>query len=368
MISGKNWVRALVAFGSALGPRPSTRTKSVYISLRATDGIGGPNRFLRNLTDVLREQGVGVSNWNLKGCEAALVFSASWGNSFTWLCRKLGVRSVLRVDGFYVPELFGPGQKYPLTDYQNWVNERLQADLERFDQVIYQSAFAKEQADLHLYHRSKAYTIIHNGVDTKFFRPQQASGNSHSNCPTIILVGNHLPEHITLALDVFRRIRTTQQARLLIVGPMRDRAENAATFVAQYLAVDSLIKDVVCLSTVPYEKLPGVLAQGDLFLHVKVGDSCPNAVLEALACGLPVVCPAWGGTRELVGTGGIAVEGPPWSVDDPLRDGMAKAVLQILADRKEYSLGARRVAEENHRKEIAAEKYLMAMKTQVEVE
>ena len=49
---------------------------------------------------------------------------------------------------------------------------------------------------------------------------------------------------------------------------------------------------------------PDVFRRAHVLLHTKVNDPCPTAVLEAMACGLPVVHPASGGTVELVGEGG----------------------------------------------------------------
>ena len=44
-----------------------------------------------------------------------------------------------------------------------------------------------------------------------------------------------------------------------------------------------------------------LMRRAHLLLHTKVKDPCPSAVIEAMACGLPVVYPASGGTVELVG-------------------------------------------------------------------
>jgi glycosyltransferase involved in cell wall biosynthesis len=229
-----------------------------------------------------------------------------------------------------------------------------------FDHVIYQSAFSKEQADRHLYYRGEAFSIIHNGVDIEFFKPQEGMGSRLR--ATILVFGKHYAEHLSLALDVFRQVRKIQDAKLLIVGPMRDGTEGVSSFVANYLENSTLIQDVECVGTMPFERLPEALSRADLFLHVKVGDSCPNAVLEAMACGLPVVCPAWGGTRELVGSAGMAVKGPPWDVNNALRDGMAEAVIEILENLEAFKTKARERAVEKFYMNRVAEQYLAVLR------
>jgi len=48
------------------------------------------------------------------------------------------------------------------------------------------------------------------------------------------------------------------------------------------------------------EELPAWYRTGNIFLFLSWLDHCPNTVIEATACGLPVVCTNQGGTRELV--------------------------------------------------------------------
>jgi glycosyltransferase involved in cell wall biosynthesis len=63
-----------------------------------------------------------------------------------------------------------------------------------------------------------------------------------------------------------------------------------------------------------------------------------------MACGLPVVYPASGGTVELVGDeAGIGVPHPDsWERDEPpLPEALAEAVMQVLAARPTYATAAR---------------------------
>ncbi len=68
-----------------------------------------------------------------------------------------------------------------------------------------------------------------------------------------------------------------------------------------------------------------------------------------MACGLPVVYPASGGTPELVGSeAGIGVSHPEsWDRDEPPSpEALADAVARVLADRDVYGAAARRRAVE----------------------
>jgi glycosyltransferase involved in cell wall biosynthesis len=72
-------------------------------------------------------------------------------------------------------------------------------------------------------------------------------------------------------------------------------------------------------------------------------------VIEAMACGLPVVYPLSGGTVELVGNeAGIGVPHPnDWERDQPpAPEALAAAVIEALADRPLYSTAARQRAVE----------------------
>ena len=88
---------------------------------------------------------------------------------------------------------------------------------------------------------------------------------------------------------------------------------------------------------------PDVFRRAHVLLHTKVNDPCPTTVIEALACGVPVVYAASGGTVELVADeGGVGVPHPAGYERDepPAPEALAAAVGEVLADRASYARGS----------------------------
>ena len=86
------------------------------------------------------------------------------------------------------------------------------------------------------------------------------------------------------------------------------------------------------------EKVGHFYQAADLYLHVSKADTFPNTVLEALACGTPVVATAVGGIPEQVKNGGTGFLVPP---KDP--EAMAKHITMLLTNdalRHQFGLNA----------------------------
>jgi glycosyltransferase involved in cell wall biosynthesis len=88
----------------------------------------------------------------------------------------------------------------------------------------------------------------------------------------------------------------------------------------------------------PYsqEQAPEIFRRAHLLLHTMALDCCPTVVLEAMACGLPVVYGAGGGVPELVGSEagvGVPLDDDFEQLRIPEADALAEAVL-LAADRR----------------------------------
>jgi glycosyltransferase involved in cell wall biosynthesis len=76
--------------------------------------------------------------------------------------------------------------------------------------------------------------------------------------------------------------------------------------------------------------------------------ACPNSVVEALACGLPVVSFDTGALPELVfGDAGRIVPygGDAWQLEPPDLEALAAAAAEVVRENRRFRRGARACAE-----------------------
>ena len=143
--------------------------------------------------------------------------------------------------------------------------------------------------------------VIHNGVDRSVFRPTdrravRASLDIPSNANVLLLAagsrGGMWKDHETLrvATDVIADRLPGPSTLFIALG---DQAAPVTTARAN-------------IRFVGYQGNPGAVARyyqaADVYLHAARADTFPNMVLEALACGTPVVATAVGGIPEQIRT------------------------------------------------------------------
>jgi glycosyltransferase involved in cell wall biosynthesis len=245
----------------------------------------------------------------------------------TWLPRDLAfvlrlasrrrIPVVLNQDGVGYPAWAGPR-----TDQ---INRTLRRALVGADHVLYQSAFSKESADLFLGLPRAGWEVLPNAVDVDRFAPADAPPGDG---PVILLGGDqYQPYKLELGLRTFARLRASYpDARLLVSGRVTGAPEE---LVAELALHDS----VEFVGRYAQRDAPALLRRAHVYLHPKVNDPCPSAVIEAMACGVPVVYAASGGTVELVGdVAGVGVPHPQsWDRQQPpspeaLADGVVRAL------------------------------------------
>jgi glycosyltransferase involved in cell wall biosynthesis len=218
--------------------------------------------------------------------------------------------------------------------------------LRQADVVFYQTAFCKLGADLFYGEPTARWEILPNPVDTARFSPAPAPARPL----TLLLAGSQYQRYrVEAALETLARVRReVPEARLLVAGEL-SFAPDAPAVVAGFVDRLSLGAAVELTGTYTQAEAPELFRRADILLHTKYNDPCPTAVLEAMACGLPIVYSASGGVPELVGDdAGLGVPAPlDWERDHPpASDELAAAVLAAAERLTELADAARRRAVE----------------------
>jgi len=103
------------------------------------------------------------------------------------------------------------------------------------------------------------------------------------------------------------------------------------------------------------------MRSGHLLYSADLNAACPNSVIEAMACGLPVVAFQTGALPEMVKGGAgrlVPYGGDPWKLEPPDLSALAEAGAQVLSDQPSYRKAARRRAEEAFDLEHMVDQYL----------
>ena len=205
--------------------------------------------------------------------------------------------------------------------------------------------------------------VIPNGVDLRVFDEvrRRRAGNGHVE---VGLVGRVVPiKDVKTFIEAGRAVVSRlgrDRVRLSVVGP----TEEDEIYAAQCREMAALAGLDGCLSFTGrvdarkyYEKL-------DVMVLTSLSEGQPLAVLEALACGIPVVAPDVGSCRELLEgrAGADADTGPAGIVTLPVDAAQtADAVVRLAEDaalRKAMGDAGRRRVEQSYRLEQVGRSYL----------
>ena len=152
------------------------------------------------------------------------------------------------------------------------------------------------QNEIHAIASALKTVIITNGVNVKLFSPPHLSRNNR--VLTMVSVGRliSVKNHDLLLCA----LRDLPDVRLRIVGdgPLRKSLEGHSA---------ELNCNVEFLGNRQRESIPNLLRSGNLFVLPSLNEGMPNAVLEAMACGLPVIMTDVGGSDELIDGNGFVV-------------------------------------------------------------
>ncbi len=331
-------------------------TPSICI-LPALSGLGGPASFRGRLARGLEKRGFAVHTRPEDPTTAAiLVIGAPRSLIPTLLrARRRGVRVVQRLNGMnWIHRVRRLGLRYNLRAESNnlalavvrrWVAER----------VIYQSRFTRDWWDRVYGSLKKPQKEIYNGVDLQEFQP--APANPPTDRLRILLVEAHFAGGFEQGLVNAAALLDRLEGSLPVPVELTVAGEISPEIRRQ---VEQPDRRIVFAGKVPAAEIPALDRSAHLLFSTDLNASCPNSVLEALACGLPVISYATGALPELVAEGGIVIPygGNPWQLDPPDVDGLAEAARQVYRQQEKYRPAARRRAEDLFGLDEMVERYL----------
>lgn len=212
----------------------------------------------------------------------------------TLVGRALGRPSLVSLRGNDVDLAMFQGNRQPL----------LRQALETADAVLPVSHELADSVRL-LCGRDRMVRVVHNGVDTAAFAPGPVPAAALEEIgdaprPWIGFSGElRFKKGLTLLLALAERMADAGAGTLFAIGGGRgDEREGLVRWRVRRPAASSRLREL------PYrrdrERLAGLYRAMDLVVFPSLWDGTPNALLEAMACGRPVLAAAVGGIRDVV--------------------------------------------------------------------
>lgn len=156
-------------------------------------------------------------------------------------------------------------------------------------------------------------SVVYNGVDTALFHPGSKDAarlelGLPSADPLIVFIGNLLSvKGIDVLLDALALIaRTGRRFNFALVGdgPLREALRRRAVKLG-------LVAQVRFVGARPLEELPAWYRAADLLVLPSRSEGVPNVLLEAMACGTPLVASRVGGIPEIAPADALVEPGDP---------------------------------------------------------
>jgi len=278
------------------------------------------------------------------------------------VAKRRGARIVQRLNGM---NWLHKVEKTPVKNYlRAEISNRILAFIRGslVDGIVYQSQFSQDWWNTVFGERLVPTQVIYNAVDLKTYSPAgtEKPPDDHFR---ILLVEGHLSgayaRGLETAIRMAQAVKNAHQLKveLMVVGDVSDALKAQAHTMAPNLWI-------TWRGVVPREAIPSIDRSAHVLFSADLNAACPNSVIEALACGLPVVAYNTGALAELVqgSSGEVVPYGTDhWQLNDPVIPPMANACAKVLRKNASYRIHAREWAKASFSLDTMVEAYLEAL-------
>jgi glycosyltransferase involved in cell wall biosynthesis len=278
-----------------------------------------------------------------------------------WKASRHDVRIVQRLDGMnWIHRKRRTGLRHYLrAEYGNFILSLIRSRLA--NHIVYQSEFSQQWwQQVHGADRG-THSVVYNGVDLEAYSPN-GSGEPPQDHVRILLVegaiGGGYEWGLETGVKMAERVQSTTSKKIEL--SVAGRVDESVT---KQWGKNTKVK-VDFLGKVPADKIPALDRSAHVLYAADINAACPNSVIEALACGTPVVAFDTGALGELLSPESgrlVPYGGDPWRLEPPDIDGLAQATIQVLGNRPELSTGARWRAMERFGLDHMVDGYLEAL-------
>ena len=343
-------------------------------------GVGGMVSFQNKLAAGLEARGIQTTQ-SMAGelCDAILVVGGTRQLATLWQARRRGIPIVQRLDGMNwlhrvrtrAHSFYTGWRHYLRAEYGNFILSYIRSHLS--DSIVYQSEFTRQwwekvHGDLRIPHH-----VIYNGVDLETYTPISMDTRPKDHYRLLLVEGSLMggyEQGLRVAVELVSRLYTahsqdTQKGiELYIAGRVSPEVRDK---------FDHLVREqhgeghpiITWSGVVPGEEIPEIDRSAHLLYSADINAACPNSVIEALACGLPVLAFDTGALPELIQTDAgriVPYGGDPWKLDAPDVAGLCDAAYEILIEQDQFRIAARALAEEKYGLDRMVNAYLEVFK------
>ncbi len=304
----------------------------------------------------LHARAVEVTNDSSEQADALLVLAGTRHLLELRKARRRGIRIVQRLDGInWIHRIHWAGLRY--TTRAIYGNRNLSFIRARLaDHVIYQSQFVKHWWEDWYRPARVPSSVILNGADLTRYTPHGLHERPSGHYRLLVVEGSlagGLSYGLFNAASLAEELSRKFKIELMIVGRVDERTKrklkNQSRFRLQFMDI------------VPREHIPWLMRSSHILFSAEINPPCPNSVIEALSCGLPVIGFDTGSLSELVqGDAGRLVPygANPWKLEPPDIAALANAGADVLDDQNGFRIAARERAESVFDVEDMVDEYL----------
>jgi glycosyltransferase involved in cell wall biosynthesis len=308
-------------------------------------GMAGPASFQRRLASGLASRGIEVS-YSLSDhpYDAVLVNGGTRALVALARAKRHGIPILQRLDGInWIHRKVRTGARhYSRSELANmlmaWTRRRFA------DHIVYQSRFVEQWWNRERGAAPGPTSVVHNGVPLDRYHPEGPGRPPSDRIRLLVVEGNfaggyEIGIHSAVLLRRGLAARADRDVELVIAGQVAEPIRRHWEAQAE--------GEIVWQGPVAPDQIPQLMRTGHLLYASDLNPACPNSVLEAMACGLPVVGFDTGALPEIVvgGAGRLAAYGgDPWSLDEPDAPALIREAEIVLGDRAGYAAAARTVA------------------------